>query len=298
MKLRSLALIAGIALLAGACTDSRLVKNVSEMKPTQSGFKAGLHGKYVKLAKAELEEGDYFDTGIFARRAEAAANGKNVDPDTLWERSYSKKNKKLVFKERGRLMAMLNGGGREKFADHASTAQTQFDCWVQELEENNQPRDIKRCRDGYMAAMRDVEAAMKPAPKPKMAMKPKKKKKVAKKKRKAQRYVTPYIVYFQYDSTNIAGMASVRTLTQAAKAAKTSKSKRVQVIGHADKSGNADYNLKLSERRTKMVDDALTALGVHTLTIEPSSVGETDPEVSTADGVRKAANRRVIIIVH
>ncbi len=294
MKFRSIAFIAGVALLAGACTDSRLVKTVSEMKPAQSGFKAGLHGKYVKLAKAELEEGDYFDTGIFARRAEAAANGKNVDPDTLWERSYSKKNQKSVFKERGRLMAMLNGGGREKFADYASTAQTQFDCWVQELEENTQPRDIKRCRDGYMAAMGQIEGSMKPAPK--MAMKPKKK--AAKKKRMAQRYVTPFVVYFQYNSTNLEGMASVRTLTQAAKAAKKSKSKRVQVIGHADKSGNADYNLKLSERRTKMIDDALTALGVHTLVIEPSSVGEADPEVSTADGVRKSANRRVVIIVH
>ena len=33
-----------------------------------------------------------------------------------------------------------------------------YDCWVQEQEENFQPDDIARCRDGFLAAMEEVEA--------------------------------------------------------------------------------------------------------------------------------------------
>ena len=39
----SLATLAGIELLAGACTDARLVDSVSQLKPKESGFKANLH---------------------------------------------------------------------------------------------------------------------------------------------------------------------------------------------------------------------------------------------------------------
>ena len=88
MRMRSLATLAGIVLLVGACADSRLVSDVSKLKPKESGFKANLHKEYVDLAKAENEEGDTYDTGVFAPRAEASAMGKSVDPDKLWDRSY------------------------------------------------------------------------------------------------------------------------------------------------------------------------------------------------------------------
>jgi OOP family OmpA-OmpF porin len=112
MRIRTLAAVTGVMILAGACTDARLVDNVSQMKPTEGGFKTGLHKEYVSLARAELDEGDFFDTGIFARRAEAAAMGKGVDPDQLWDRDYTKKDRGLLFKERDRLVAALDGGGR------------------------------------------------------------------------------------------------------------------------------------------------------------------------------------------
>ncbi len=295
MRIRSLATLVGIALLAGACTDSRLVENVSQMKPKESGFKANLHKDYIALAKAELDEGDIFDTGIFARRAEAAAMGKTVNPDQLWDRDYPKKNRDLLFKERDRLLAALDGGGRAQHAALASQAQTQFDCWAQELEENNQPRDIQRCRIGYMEAMREMADATKPAakPAPKVAAKPK-----PKKKAKATKFLMPFVVYFDFDSTTIADMSSVRTLTDAAKAATKGKSTRIEVIGHTDTAGSAAYNEALALRRAKVVDDALVALGINSLIIERSANGETDPEIRTADGVRKDANRRVVIVVH
>lgn len=284
MRIRSLATLVGIALLAGACTDSRLVENVSQMKPKESGFKANLHKDYIALARAELDEGDLFDTGIFARRAEAAAMGNTVNPDQLWDRGYSKKNRDLLFKERDRLLAALKGGRAQQPA-FASRAQTQFDCWAQELEENTQPRDIQRCRIGYMEAMREMADAVKPAAKPK-------------KKAKAMKFQMPFVVYFDFDSTTITDMSSVRTLTDAAKAIKKGKSTRVEVVGHTDTAGSAAYNEALALRRAKVVDDALVALGINSLIIERSARGQNDLEIKTGDGVRKDGNRRVVIIVH
>ena len=171
-----------------------------------------------------------------------------------------------------------------------------FDCWAQEQEENNQPPDIERCRSGYMKAMDQLAAAMKPKPKPKMVAKPKPKKK-AKKKAKAVAIQNPYLVYFEFDSTTIADMSSVRQITSAAKAAKSNKSTRIEVTGHTDTSGASAYNQNLSEARAKVVDEALIALGINGLIIERHASGENDPDVDTGDGVRKGENRRVEINV-
>ena len=300
MRLRNLAVLSGIVLLASACTDSRLVEDVSQLKPKEAGFKANLHKEYVALAKPERDEGDIYDTGVFARRAEASAKGKGVAPDKLWDRSFTKKNTAVIYDERGRLVAALDGGGRSGHPVIAARAQAMFDCWAQELEENNQPPDIERCRSAYMTAMDQLAAAMKPKPKPpapKVAAKPKPKK-PAKKKAKPMTFKMPFVVYFDFDSTNIADMNSAKVITEAARAAISGKSTRVEVIGHTDTSGSAAYNQKLSEARAKMVDDALVALGVNQLVVERHANGESNLEVQTDDGVRKDANRRVVIVVH
>lgn len=294
MRMRSLATLAGIVFLAGACTDARLVDSVSQLKPKESGFKANLHKEYVDLAKAELEEGDIYDTGVFARRAEAAAMGKGVDPDVLWDRSYSKKNADTLFSERDRLLAALDGGGRANHGALAARAQAMFDCWAQEQEENTQPPDIERCRSGYLKAMDQLAAAMKPASAPKVAAKPKPK---PKKKAKKVAVENPYIVYFDYDSTTIADMESVGRITAAAKVAKANKSTRIEVTGHTDTSGASDYNQRLSEARAKVVDEALIALGINGLIIERHASGEGANKVNTGDGVREGKNRRVEINV-
>ena len=291
MRMRSLATLAGIVLLAGACTDARLVDSVSQLKPKESGFKANLHKEYVDLAKAELAEGDIYDTGVFARRAESAAMGKGVDPDILWDRNYSKKSADTLFSERDRLVAALDGGGRANHGALAARAQAMFDCWAQEQEENTQPPDIERCRSGYLKAMDQLAAAMKPAPTPKVAAKPKPKKKAK------MAVENPYIVYFDYDSTTIADMDSVGRITAAAKVAKANKSTRIEVTGHTDTAGASDYNQRLSEARAKVVDEALIALGIDGLIIERHAKGKNLPSVQTGDGVRKAENRRVEINV-
>jgi len=53
--------------------------------------------------------------------------------------------------------------------------------------------------------------------------------------------------------------------------AKSGAPTRILVVGHADTSGNAAYNLGLSNRRSRTVADALVAQGVNGGVIAPST---------------------------
>ena len=71
----------------------------------------------------------------------------------------------------------------------------------------------------------------------------------------------------------------------------------IDVIGHADSTGRADYNLALSERRARSVAGFLVGHGVMEQRIWTQGRGDTQPIASndTADG--RAKNRRVEIVL-
>jgi outer membrane protein OmpA-like peptidoglycan-associated protein len=58
------------------------------------------------------------------------------------------------------------------------------------------------------------------------------------------------------------------------------------------------YNVRLSERRAKVVADALVALGVQQSILSVDWKGKTDLAVQTPDGVREPLNRRATITIN
>lgn len=285
MKYKLFGIVAGVALLAGACSDRNLIDTVEGMTPVEPGFKAQLHEQYILLAKSESVEGDIFDAGTFARQAEAAAMGKDVQPDSLWDRDFTDANRLAVHRERGRLVYALDSGGREGFPDLASTAQSQFDCWVQELEENYQPDDIKACHDGYNAAITALEAAMKPKP---VAAQPA--------PQPAIQVTQKFLLFFDFDSARLTGDAKeiVQALSDLSKQVPVTS---IVATGHADRSGPDSYNLALSERRVIAVRSELLRLGLPGDLITVEWKGEREPLVQTNDGAREPQNRRVEILM-
>jgi outer membrane protein OmpA-like peptidoglycan-associated protein len=67
----------------------------------------------------------------------------------------------------------------------------------------------------------------------------------------------------------------------------------VNVAGHTDTSGPADYNTRLGLERAQNVAAYLTQKGVDVNRVV--SYGESRPLVDTGDGVRNADNRRAVI---
>ena len=72
---------------------------------------------------------------------------------------------------------------------------------------------------------------------------------------------------------------------------------RVQVIGHTDNTGDAAYNMGLSQRRANAVADILQADGVRYDRITTLGRGEEQPLASNLTAEGQAQNRRVEIIV-
>lgn len=104
-----------------------------------------------------------------------------------------------------------------------------------------------------------------------------------------------YLVFFDFDRSDLTPEASniVKTAADNAKAGNVT---RIDVTGHADRSGSDQYNLRLSQRRAQTVQAELVRDGVPADQISVAAKGESEPLVPTADGVREPQNRRVEIV--
>lgn len=104
-----------------------------------------------------------------------------------------------------------------------------------------------------------------------------------------------YMVFFDFDRAVVTDTAAT-TIRQAANDAKAGRATRLNVTGHADRSGSDDYNMALSLRRANAVKDVLVREGIPAAQIAVVGRGESQPLVQTADGVREPQNRRVKIV--
>lgn len=105
-----------------------------------------------------------------------------------------------------------------------------------------------------------------------------------------------YLVFFDWDKAELTARAR-QIIADAAGASQRLSVTRIEVAGHADKTGTAVYNQGLSMRRAQNVAGELVRLGVKKEAISVSAFGDTKLLVPTADGVREPQNRRVEIVL-
>ncbi len=263
-----------------ACMGLEL-SDAERVKPTGDAFSTTLYKQYISLARTEYAEGDYVDSDAFSIRARDAAAGKPAEPEAVAARQQTKKNAKALSAGRDKLMKALSGDAKTRIPGEAAKAQTMYECWAQEQEENFQADDIDNCRIGFYTALAKVNykppvmKAPKPAPKPKPLS---------------------FLVHFDFDASTLSAKGKA-TVAEAAKAIMASKPKNVSVIGHTDRAGADGYNIRLGERRANAVAAELVKAGVSARLLTLGSLGEHAPAVNTADGARNPANRRTEISV-
>ena len=105
-----------------------------------------------------------------------------------------------------------------------------------------------------------------------------------------------YLVFFDWDRTDLTDRAR-QIIAEAAAAATRVQSTRIEVQGHADRTGTSAYNGGISMRRARAVAGELVRQGVPQEEIALQSYGETHPLVPGQAGVREPQNRRVEIIL-
>ncbi|MCR0981370.1 OmpA family protein [Roseomonas populi] len=105
-----------------------------------------------------------------------------------------------------------------------------------------------------------------------------------------------YLVFFDFDRADLTDRAR-QIISEAAQAVSSTGTTRIEVAGHADRSGTPQYNQRLSMRRAEAVAAELTRRGVPRSAMSIQAFGESRPLVPTADGVREPQNRRVEIVL-
>lgn len=267
------ALGAAVAVL-GACASDYDIDGVSAMNNQGDAFAQALQKRYGERARFEEGEGDWASVRFFNTRAQGSA--MNAVPALQSPDGRSLKTDQAdIASAYAHLSAALGTNAPNVAPDACALSQTWLEHWMEQAEEGHQPDHIAAARKGYEDAVPDCKGEVAQAPAPGLP--------------------DPVIIYFDHDSFDISD-ANRALIEQAAAAAKAAKAGSVVLIGHADRSGAADYNMGLSRARVAAVGNAIMEAGLDRNMVQKNHAGESSPQVNTDDGVRERKNRRVEIV--
>ena len=106
----------------------------------------------------------------------------------------------------------------------------------------------------------------------------------------------PYRVFFPFDTATITAISD-NILDYIAQFEQAEGAAHIVVAGHADRSGQATYNMTLSRKRADAVGAKFAAYTKSDPTQRVQAVGEAKPLAATRDGIRHPRNRRVEIMI-
>ena len=284
-RISRLAVVALPALTLIACADTHVDRMNQSNLGGGDAFTGQLARNYKDLSNYEAYQMyDWPSADMYADKAMAAGAGRQVQPldPAQWRGTYPtthvKGDDKLaeLVAARQRLMAGLANGSTTRVPVDAAYAQSNYDCWVEQQSEGWQFDHIQACKNGFMRAIQVVETRQTTQTQP-----------------AAPAATGPFLVFFDWDKSTLTDDAR-RVLDQIAQRERNS-TEAIHLIGHADRSGPDNYNMKLSQRRADSTKAYLVAHGISANRITTEARGERDPLIQTADGVREPQNRRVAI---
>lgn len=293
-----------VVLPLGGCAGQEL-STVGDLEAGGSAFSKALYDEYLDRSGIEYAEGDYGNSDMFALKASRAASGEEVPPELLDDHRLPASSVGELSQARRELVEALDGNGRTTVPALAAHTQRQFDCWVEEQEENIQPDDIAACRLAFWDGLKQIQDAIRPAPvaaapepEPEPEAEPEPEPAPAPEPPAAMEVpqMPVFFVLFDFDSARLDAKAR-GLVANIAKQIMARDPARVFITGHADKAGSHDYNMALSQRRAQTVADAIAGLGVDGLILTAMAMSEDEPRVETADGVRERQNRYVKVTI-
>lgn len=311
-RLWALAMLGGAAIALSACS-TLFGEEEDTLALTGSPFSQGLATAYSNLAQqatavpdAESDDGflspltglfDFSDTPAemleraFTAKAELAASGEEPAPEAAPDPTIQP-----IY---ARLVAAVNAG-KARFAEEAARAQSDYDCWILFSMVPSAAPNAAACKSQLDQSLPRLETVLRPvAPPPPPPAPP-----VPPPAPVTQTPVPApasaatqggnFTVYFEFDSWTLTA-ENLTVMTDVINTARAGGQSRINIVGHTDTSGPADYNQRLSVRRANVVVEALVNMGARRQAITATGVGETELAVETGDNVREQRNRRTVI---
>jgi OmpA-OmpF porin, OOP family len=297
---RYLTLTAAVLTL-GACsapTNYSEVNALNKASASGSPFTQQLTAEYKAFSNYLLHDmKDFADSVHFARKGLTSANGENVMPEAVNDYDLEAAEITEISDARARIVSVFDRGAREIIPGKAAIAQARYDCWIEQDEGSVNDTNKKGkldCKNQFLVAIQDVEAAVPAAPAPTQDAVPEPVGMMDAAPEPMAIKEAMYLVFFDWDSAKV-GSGGTSVLDAVVKEINAREIKNIKIIGHTDRSGADAYNEKLALKRANAVKKELVLRGISSDMISVSGRGEKELLVQTTDNVREPANRRGVI---
>ena len=299
-KIINFLLISTFLLLINSCAYFRL-KELDKHNFSQDNIYDLVSKEYKEFAYSELYEmHDELDANYFAFKAKNVLKTKiiRIENPKNWKIPDNYENE--AKEEYKKISSLLKEELTFQYPKLVAKLVSGYDCWLEQIEENWQIKDIEYCKNKFTNAYKKILASE--ASKQSIGKKQKSEINSSSVSEKNKSYfikgdkTKSVLVFFNYDSHKLSISEKDKLDNYISTLIKTD-SNPIIIYGHTDTKGSKKYNLILSEQRALSVSKYFKKKGLNNKLII-KSYGEEYPAIMTGDNVEEKKNRRVEIIIN
>ena len=299
-KIINFLLISTFLLLINSCAYFRL-KELDKHNFSQDNIYDLVSKEYKEFAYSELYEmHDELDANYFAFKAKNILKTKiiRIENPKNWKIPDNYENE--AKEEYKKISTLLKEEFTFQYPKLVAKLVSGYDCWLEQIEENWQIKDIEYCKNKFTNAYKKILASE--VSKQSISKKQKSEISSSSVSEKNKSYFIKgdktknVLVFFNYDSHKLSITEKDKMDNYISTIIKTD-SNPIIIYGHTDTKGSKKYNLILSEQRALSVSKYFRKKGINNKLII-KSYGEDYPLIITGDNVEEENNRRVEVIIN
>ena len=299
-KIINFLLISTFLLLINSCAYFRL-KELDKHNFSQDNIYDLVSKEYKEFAYSELYEmHDELDANYFAFKANNILKTKiiRIENPNNWKIPDNYENE--AKEEYKKISSLLKEEFTFQYPKLVAKLVSGYDCWLEQIEENWQIKDIEYCKNKFTNAYKKILASE--VSKQSISKKQKSEISSSSVSEKNKSYfikrdkTKSVLVFFNYDSHKLS-ITEKDKLDNYISTSIKSGSNPIIIYGHTDTKGSKKYNLILSEQRALSVSKYFRKKGINNKLII-KSYGEDYPLIITGDNVEEENNRRVEVIIN
>ena len=299
-KIINFLLISTFLLLINSCAYFRL-KELDKYNFSQDNIYDLVSKEYKEFAYSELYEMyDELDANYFAFKANNILKTKiiRIENPKNWKIPENYENE--AKEEYKKVSSLLKEELTFQYPKLVAKLVSGYDCWLEQIEENWQIKDIEDCKNKFTNAYKKILSSE--ASKQSISKKQKSEIDYSSASEKNKSYfikgdkTKSVLVFFNYDSHKLSIPEKDNLDNYISTLIKTD-SNPIIIYGHTDTKGSKKYNLILSEQRALNVSKYFRKKGINNKLII-KSYGEDYPLIITGDNVEEENNRRVEVIIN